>query len=316
MNSPWLDLQRFPGRAHLASVGRHHAPLNAQRHVDADLQDLVRSAWARALGVPEQDLLLCGSDAEAFRLVLSALLTPADVALVAEPAPALALCAILGGGARFVDVGRLSDGSVDRLALARALERHPNAVVIGQAPGWLGMDDTEVLQDQGRAVLLDARWRQGFAQRLPQRPRPGGVLATWVALRDPDRLAEPLLHGVVVAEGTGAELALLQGRAALAQGPLRQAWAVLQGLQADPGWAERADAELQSRYQRFHDVLQGLPGVRVLPRAGWWAAAECLAGNAIEVASHAETAIWPVLAWGAHPLRSLVTVDLGVALPR
>ena len=86
MTSPWLDVQRFPGRRHLAAVARHHAPLDRDEVLAVgDLGHEVQRRWAAWLGVARTDLLLAGSDAEAVRLVLQALLAPGDVLLLAEP---------------------------------------------------------------------------------------------------------------------------------------------------------------------------------------------------------------------------------------
>jgi hypothetical protein len=310
MTSIWLDPQRFPGRAHLASVARHHAPLDrAQSLVAGDLAPAVQTRWAAHLRVDPSDLVLCATEAEACRLVLHGLLAPGDVALLAEPAPVPVLGAILSTGAAFVDVGRLHDGRIDAKALHLALTAHPQAIVIGEQPSLFGTEDRAVLQDlPARATVLSATHAQGFAG--PQDLDPG-ALATLVALRDPDRPQVPVLHAVVCQPGTGADLMLLQGPAGFAEVTLRQALAVLEGLRDQPAWTDATEARLQAHVERFTQALQGLAGVRILPRSGWRQAAECLGGNAAEVALQLGQHLAPVHAFAPHPMRSLVVVHLG-----
>jgi len=313
MASPWLDTVRFPGRAFQRSVGRAHQPLGGGY---GDCGEAVASAWAAHLGVQPSDFLLCSSDGAALRLVLHGLLAPGDLVLLAEPAPSEAVCAILAAGARYVDVGRRQSGGWDEAALDRALAAHPDALLYGEAPGWLGVDDGPLLATHAsrcRGLVLDARFSQGWggpARRMDELGR-AGVWAQLVALRDPDSPGEVLLHGVACAPGTGADLGLLHFDAHRPQAPLRQALAVLEGL-ADPEWTARADAVLAARHGAFAAALADWPGVQVYARAGFRAAAACLAGDAAAVAAHVGRQLAPVAAYGGHPMRHLVTVDLGV----
>lgn len=310
MTSPWLDTRRFPGRAHLAAIARHHAPLDrSQAIVEADFARGVQLRWAESLHVDPADLVLVGSEAEAFRLVLHGLLAPGDVALVAGPAPVAGLAAILAAGAQFVDVGRLHDGRIDRQALERALEVHPEAVLLAEQPSLFGTDDAEVLGDLPvRARILAAAQAQGW---LGPRALDPLATATIVALRDPDLPQVPVFHAVVCARGTGADLMLLQGPAAWPEAIVRQALAVLDGLRDRPDWPARTEARLDRHHATWVRALTNLPGVRILPRAGWRAAAECLAGNSEEVAKILGQVLAPVQAFAAHPMRSLVVAHLG-----
>ncbi len=310
MISPWLDTRRFPGRAHLAAIARHHAPLDrAQAIVEVDLARGVQLRWAEQLGVDPADLVLVGSESEAFRLVLHGLLAPGDVALVAGPAPVAGLAAILAAGAQFVDVGRLHDGRIDRQALERALEVHPQAVVLAEQPSLFGTRDSDVVGDLPvRARILASAHAQGWLGPRDLDPR---ATATLVALRDPDRPQVPVFHAIICAPGTGADLMLLQGPAAWPEAIVRQALAVLEGLRDQPDWPMRTEARLARHHATFQSVLADLPGVQLLPRAGWRVAAECLAGNSMEVAKILGQYLAPVQAFAPHPMRSLLVADLG-----
>lgn len=310
MTSPWLDLQRFPGRGHLAAVARHHAPLDgAQSLVPGDLAPTVQQLLATHLGIAAEDLVLCATETDACRLVLHGLLAPGDVALIAEPAPVPVLAAILATGAAFVDVGRLHEGGIDTQALHRALAAHPHAIVVGEQPSLFATDDGLALQDlPARAVVMSATHAQGHVGPGLLHPH---ATATLVALRDPDRPQVPVLHAVVCAPGSGADLMRLQGPATFAEVTLRQAHAVLEGLRDQPAWVQPIERCLAGHCARFTQALQGLAGVRVLPRAGWRQAAECLAGNASDVARHLGSHLSPVHAFAPHPMRSLVVVQLG-----
>lgn len=307
--SPWLDSQRFPGRAHLAAVARSHAPLApSTASVQGQWAEPVRRRWAEHLQVQTGDLVLAATAADAFRLVLQALLAPGDVALVAEPAPVAALGAILAAGAAYVDLGRLHDGDIDAKALARALQAHPDAVIVLEQPSLFGTDDRAALgHAQARALVIDARHALGWAGPADLEPR---ATATLVALRDPDQPAQPVLHAVVCAPGTGADLVLLQGPACWPEAPMRLALAVLDGLREQPHWPLSVETQLDARYSEFALALKDLAGVRLLPRGGFRAAAECLAGDGAAVALHVSRHLAPVDGFAAHPMRSLVVANL------
>jgi hypothetical protein len=94
---------------------------------------------------------------------------------------------------------------------------------------------------------------------------------------------------------------------------MQQALAVLRGLEAAPEWSAAADAHMARTYDLMAEALAGRPGVRMAPPAGVWAAAECLAGDAAEVARDLARHLGPVQAFAAHPQRSLVVVRLAGA---
>jgi hypothetical protein len=302
----------------LAAVVRAHAPLDpAEVLQTGDVTHEVQRLWAARLGVAAADLVLAGSDAEATRLVLQALLAPGDVLLLAEPVAHDVPGAVLTTGAAYVDLGRLHDGALDPAALATARARHPDAVLWLHAPGLFGEVDAWPVNGSHaskdslpRAVLVDARLQPGWHAGPVL---PAGVLAALVALRDPDEPEAPVLHAVVCAPGTGADLQLLQGPVNWPPVLMQQALAILRGLDAEPTWPAAADAQMTFAYQVLADALAHRPGVRLQPAAGVWAAAECLAGDAAEVARALVQIVGPVQAFAAHPLRSLVVVRLAGA---
>lgn len=312
MASPWLDLRRFPGRHHLAAVVRAHAPLDPAAVLQTgDVSHEVQRLWAARLGVECADLVLAGSDAEAARLVLHALLAPGDVLLLAEPVAHDVPGAVLTTGAAYVDLGRLHDGALDPAALATARARHPGAVLWLHAPGLFGETDPQPSAEPApRAVLVDARLQPGWHAGAVL---PAGALAALVALRDPDEPEAPVLHAVVCAPGTGADLQQLQGPVQWPPALMQQALAILRGLDAQPDWPAAAEAQMAQAYAVLASALAGRPGVRLQPAAGVWAAAECLAGDAAEVARALAQVVGPVQAFAAHPLRSLVVVRLAGA---
>lgn len=312
--SPWLDTTRFPGRRFLDSVGRTHGIAGTSTPaVTAEAE--LRRAWAAQLAVDPADLVPVATGADALRLVFQSLLAPGDTVLLAEPAPADALQAILATGARYVDVGRGAQGDVDAAGLHRALGWHASPVLFGQAPGLFGASDVPALgaQSRARAVVIDARMDARWAGPPLFGDRP---LATVVALRD---LADPRLgvaHAVVCATGTGAQLAGLRGAEALPVPLSRAALAVLQELAQSPARVVDAELAMQARYDEFTSLIRrmGRPGVTVLPRAGTVASAECAAGDAPEVGVSLACSGLPVVGGhGAWPMRNLVVIDLAPA---
>jgi len=297
-----LDLQRFPGRAHLASVLRQHRAEPPQLHQETPLQDDVRCLWSEQLGCDPADLILAPTAGDAIRLLTSALLTAQDVAIVAEPMPGEWLASVLATGARYVDVGRRAAGEIDRDALDLALQRHPGAVAIGLAPSWFATDDGPALARVApRATILDARMHASRAGSLA--PDATAVLH---ALRDAATGGDPVLHGIVCARATGDALRLL----ASGLGRLTDLQRALQALRADPHLTALRETERAARHAQFVAWFAGEGGVRVAPRAGSCAALECLGGNAREVARRARAVMPGVRAFDTPVMRHIVVVDL------
>ena len=300
-HAPWFDLQRFPGRAHLASVVRQHRADPEPQRREAQLQLQVIQRWSAQLRCDPSDLLLLPSADAAIRLALSALLAPGDVAIVAEPMPGEWLAGVLQTGARFVDVGRRAAGDIDPAALRLALERHPDAVAVGLTPSWFATDDREAWQGlEPRARLMDARHSSQRAAREP------GDTAVLVALRDEEAGGQPALYGIATAPGTGSALALL-GVDECGLPALERAARILDSKNT---LVLAGEAGRQARYRRFAALLAAEPGVRVWPRAGTCAAAECLAGNARDIALRVCASLPGVAAFDTPAMRHLLVVDL------
>ncbi|MSP90884.1 MAG: hypothetical protein EXR79_03625 [Myxococcales bacterium] len=337
-DSPWLDPVRFASRCWLDGARLQHLPIDADAG-RGDLVAQVQARWAASLGVASTDLAVCPTDLDAYRLVLGALVVPNDVVLVAEPAPAAAITALLGLGGRYLDVGRRADGSVSGAAVVRALQAWPAAAAVVEAPSLFGTDDRVWVPDreqdcvaspasialvQPRALVVDALhaagwgaapWRGGTRVGAPAQTSslaPAPALATLIALRDPDAPADPIAVGIVCAPGTGAGLLLLQGQPRWPEPSLQHALAVLRGL-ALPGFVALADADHAARRAQALAALAGRPGVVTLPCAGWRQAFECLGGDAAVVAKAVRGQVRAIDALSAHPGRSLAVVDLAAA---
>ncbi len=299
--TPWLDLQRFPGRAHLASVLRQHRADPQPQRPETQLRLDVTERWSAQLGCDPSDLLLLPSADAAIRRVAGALLAPGDVAIVAEPMPGEWLAGVLQTGARFVDVGRRAAGDIDPAALRLALDRHPDAVAVGLAPSWFATDDREAWQElEPRARLMDARHGSQGAACEP------GDAAVLVALRDEEAGGQPVLYGIATAAGTGGALGLL-GVEACGLPALERAARV---LNLGNTLVLAGEAGREARYHRFAALLAAQPGVRVWPRAGTCAAAECLAGNARDIALRVCASLPGVAAFDTPAMRHLLLVDL------
>jgi hypothetical protein len=316
LESPWLDVTRFPGRRYLVRLAEKRVRQPDDGLTFADLAPHVQRTWAQQLACTPDDLILAASDAEVWRLLLGALLLPGDTVVLAEPAPRAVVSTVLALGARYVDVGRRSDGAIDPAALRLAVAAHPGCVVALESPALFGCDDVQALGAEPlpgvRALLVDASHAPGWGDA---RLWPTGIapsVATVVALRDPADLATPVLHAAVSAPGTGLALMVLQGAPRWPPHLMRRAADVLAVVQRPEALAapERA---LEQASLAFAAALADRPGVVVYPRAGWRRASECLGGDAVEVADAIRPLVAPVETQGPEPRRTLLWVDLAAA---
>lgn len=311
-----LDTARFPGRRSLDYLRRGRMPLSRPSWPWYSLQAALWRRWAALLGVQADDLVVCATATEAYRLLVAALLAPADVAILAEPVDPALLNAVAAAGASWLDVSRGSLGAIDPASLTLASERHPQAVVFGEAPNVFGGDDAAVLATvTARASVLDARAGEALAGDFPatRQPRP---LATLISLRDPDNPAEPLLYAWVCAPEVGPPLRSLLGLKALSPHLMPVALAALDRLQADGPTAQRAfSQQLAQARARFDAVAAEWPGAIIHGNRGVRATAECAAGDADGLATRLRSAGLPATAWGPHPTRNLVVCELAEALP-
>ncbi len=312
----WLDIDRFPGRRYLESLARDHRPTRAAaRPVDA-LDHSLRQRWAGHLGVEGDDLLLCGSASDAWRLLCAATLLPGDVALLAQPCATALPAAVLSTGASWLDLSRDGEGTIDPAALAHALELHPAAILLAESPSLFGGDDSAAVAGsmRPRASLVDARHSPVLAgaDTLNERAE-----ATVIALRDPDDPATPALHGIVCRAGSGCFLRAVQGSDPLPISLLQQGLAHLSVL-------HRSGASVASDWRKALDRVRARfvasvsehPGAVVFPGVGTRAAVECRAADANELAGTLMAAHLSVSAGNGHPMRNLVICDLAASVGR
>lgn len=324
MTSRWLDVARFPGRAHLAAIARDHRPTAGFTDLRAAALEALQARWATALGASPDDLLLFASAQEAARLACSALMAPGDLALLARPATALWPAAVLATGAAFVDLGRLADGRLDPAGVAFAAEAHAGALWLLDQPSLTGHDDLATWSaaldeaprppSPARALLdvTDAPGHGASAATLAPVDVRAELLASLHALRDPLEPAWPLLFALRVQPGEGRALAALRGPATLPMPLVERASLVWQraDMAADAHAAIRISAvraEVAARAERW-------PGAAVVGTSGWRIAVRCDGGDAEALAAELQASGLPAMGHGRHPMRSLVVVDLGVAL--
>lgn len=300
MSSPWLALERFPSRIHLASVARGMAP-TAQR---PELTGLVETAlvrqWAERLGRDPETLLPVVDLDAALRLALGALLAPHDVAVLARPCAESAPAAVLSVGARFLDLGRLADLSMDPASVARAPELHPDAVWIGEAPHLGGGSDARP-EGALRAWILDCR-RGGLPARVP------GPDEAWItALFELDPEPTPILAAIVGAPATIDALRALRGPGSPPLTLLRAALERL-GLPDEPNAA--AQARRRSCLEQVRAAAAAWPGATVLHAFADELTLRCAADDADAFAAALRDQGIAAHGYGAHPMRSVVRVRL------
>ncbi|MCB9739018.1 MAG: hypothetical protein H6747_07105 [Deltaproteobacteria bacterium] len=300
MNVPWLALERFPSRIHLASVAKGMAP-TAQR---PELTGLVEAAlvrqWAERIGRAPETLLPVADPDAAVRLALGAVLAPNDVAVLARPCAAAAPAAVLSLGARFLDLGRLADLRMDPASVARAPELHPDAVWIGEAPHLGGGSDARP-DGAMRAWILDCR-RGGLPA---QAPRPDEAWIT--ALHDLDPEAAPILAAIVGAPATIDALRPLRGPASP---PLPLLRAALDRLALPDVPNPAVQARRSERLEQVRLAAAAWPGAVVLHAFVDEVTLRCAADDAEAFAAALRDQGIPAHGYGAHPMRSLVRARL------
>ena len=297
----WLDVERFPGRRHLASLARNHRPeRGSARPVDA-LDFSLRQRWADHLGVAADDLLLCASASDAWRLLCAAALLPGDVALLAQPCATALPAAVLATGA------------IDPGAMERARQMHPRSIALAESPNLFGGDDAVILSREPgpRALFVDARHAASLAGE-------GAVVAaadaTVICLRDPDEPASAALHGIVCRRD-GAMLRATQGSDPLPIELLEHGLAHLARGSAGADAGRRWQQVLAARRVRLLEAVGEHPGAVVFDAAGTRAAIGCRAGDGADLVGHLMPLGLSVQAGNAHPMRNLVICDLAASAP-
>ena len=310
MTSAWLEPERFALRHHLGAIQRELRPLAHTTPLGAGMGEAVAARWAAQMHWPDRpveadEVVLCGSAREAAALALATLLKPGDVLLLAHPCEACAPAIALGQGAAFVDVGRCVDGTVDRLAAERAAAAHPGAVVWASAPAYTAADDTLVWQGVSRirALVCDMQ-RALWPSSLP------AASACLVALRDPDQPADAVLHAVVADRSAAHTLQAIWGPAQVPTGQLRHAYAVLSGWQADGTWPAATRSAIAAEGERLGQLARAWPGAAVYLTGGASLAIACRAGDPAELGKRLRQETPVLAAYGAHPMRNLLVVDL------
>jgi hypothetical protein len=310
MTTPLADFVRFPGRRWAHAITAQMTPAGG---APVRLEMAVRVRWSHHIRVMPDAIMLFATAEEAARAAVQALLVPSDVALVAQPLPHHWVGAVLHAGARYVDVGRRFDGPLPtgawhRQAAERAVQAHPEAVAIVEAPAWSGADDTQLALDLPvRATIVDAT---RSANCLGPALTAGRGTFTLVALRDPDNPVAPVLYGLVGAADAELEARIAIGPTAVPEPLAERAFAVLDGLARHPEWPAASAARLAVRYAEWTSALAGRPGVVPLGQAGLEAAALCLGDDSAVIARDLTLAFPGVQAWNMAPMRGLLTVHL------
>lgn len=311
---PWLEQSGFAGRRHLPALARSHRPQRGAADPQAALDHSLRRRWAAHLDVQAEDLLICASAAEAWRLLCGACLPPEAVVLLAEPAAIVLPAAVLGAGAAYLDLGRDGRGEIDNAAVARACQLHPDALLLGERPSLFGTDDGAAWGDSAalRPRLLDARYGAVWAG---EGAADGAAEATVICLRDPDSPARPLLHAIVCQAGSGEALGAIQGPDALPVLLLEAALATLGRIAgAEPGELETWRAKLAATHRRFSALAAQHPGAVTFAPGGTRAAIECRAGDAGALFEPMQAAGLVIDAYGGHPMRDLLVCDLAASV--
>lgn len=325
MNRRWIDPERFPGRAFLAAVARDHRAITASGDLRSATAEALQARWAARLGAEADDLLLFASAEEAARLACSALLLPHDVALLARPSASLWPASALATGAAFVDVGRLADGRLDPAGIAFAAESHPGGLWLLEQPSLAGQDDVAAWSaslpathgaSACPAALVDVSGAPGHgASVLALAPGDADgrhVLASLHALRDPLEPAWPTLYALRVAPGQGRQLAALLGGSSLPMPLLERASAALS--RADEAADRVALERIATVVAQVNALAAGWSGAAPLAGGGWRQAVRCDAGDSVAFAEALAHVGLIAAAYGRHPMRSYVVVDLGLAL--
>ncbi len=316
MKGTWFDLPRFASRRYLGGFYEQHRVINGDSVDFADdAAALLQARWAGWLNIDADDLLLAATAHDAWHLLANALLLPDDVVLIAEPTLSAFPAAALAAGAAYVDVGRSHNGEVPFSAWQLALQHHPQALIMAEFPSLYATDDLVALTElHGRFTLVDATQSEQWAGPRAQPLAVGSAMV--VALRDPDAPQAPVLHAIVCAPATGRSLRQLQGPLRWPEVLLRQALGVLAGLHHQPQWPLAVEQEMHEKYTLFADLARAWPGAVVLPRAGMRAGVLCMAGDAAALALHLQPKIFPLFAYGTHPMRDLLLIDLTQAAVR
>lgn len=311
--NPWLDA-RFGQRRFLRSLLRDATPIAQFAPLHAGMADELRHLWGQWLqrdGQPvgADSVVLCASYREAVALAVGTLLGAGDTLLVAQPCPPQALAIALAQGARYVDVGRRADGSVQAEAARRAAAVHSEAVALAECPGLTAGDDWHAWRDVAglRAAVCDLAYG-GWQRRLP------AADASVVCLRDPDHPAETPIWAVAAAPDAAAALGLLWGPSALSQASLAHGLAIARGLVDHPQWPLAAEQRLERAAAALRDEAGRWPGAQVLPSGCLRVAVACAAGDADGLLQQ-----WrPMLAAGAayrgSAMRDLAVADVAQAL--
>lgn len=308
MDDRFLALDRFAQRSFLGGLVRSRRRLADPGSVVDSLAFETRKAWADHLGISAEDLLLCAGASDAVSLLCRAVLAPNDVAVVAEPTPVQVPAAVLSAGARYVDVGRRQDGTIDTEAAARAAHEHDDA--IAWAGGLIGGDDVAALADAAQWRCLFADASAAIALGGDVRALGQGAHAVVIALSDPDADATPVLHAVATCPGLGGGLQAVLGPAVLPLPIYERALVTIERLEAEPEASARFAQQLADIAERIRAKTPQLPGIVDLGRTGRTLAFACLASNAEEVAQAWQQAGFRATAYGGHPMRDLVVFDL------
>ncbi len=310
MTTPLLDFKRFPGRRW--SLG-FSAEMRETLERIPDMATAVRARWAQHVRARTDDILLFATAEDAMRAAVHALLAPNDVVLLARPLPPDWIACVLQAGARYVDVGRRYDGFAQTggwnvAAAQRAAAAHPEAVAIAETCTWGGADDAAVAAALPlRAFIKDARNTLHCLGPVLGLER---ATVTLVALRDPDAPSPAVLYALIAPDQHGAALRAAVGPTAVPAVLAEHAFAVLEGVDRDPTWADRAIARITERNAAWRTALAGRPGVEVLPPAGTEAAALCLGGDGDAIAADLVGQFLTVRAWPTSAMRALLTADL------
>lgn len=276
------------------------APTTQRPELTGFVEAVLVRQWAQRLGRDPETLLPVVDLDAAVRLALGALLAPNDVAVLARPCADAAPAAVLSVGARFLDLGRLADLSMDPASVARAPELHPDAVWIGEAPHLGGGSDARP-EAPIRAWILDCR-RGGLPARAP------GSDEAWItALHGLDPEPAPLLAAIVGAPATIEALRALRGPGPPPMPLLR---AAIDRLALPDAPSQAAQARRGRRLEQVRAAAAAWPGAAVLHAFDDEVTLRCAADDADAFAAALRDQGIPAHGHGAHPMRSLVRARL------
>jgi len=313
-----LDTARRPGRAFLERVIGTHTTLRGRHEPDSHLAALFE-ALPRVFGLPGAIAVPCAHASHALGIVTQTLLAPSDVAVLFEPSPDTHRAAVLASGARYVDAGRTTALAPDLAALGLVAGRHAPRLVLVDDPGDpsghpLDAETCAVLAGAAPVLLVDAsaaRHPIEAARALAAVAAPARTIAL-VSLADPLSPGSPLLSALIAPADLGRALALVAGPASLGPRHVDAALAAIDAWQS-PHIAARLEAMDHATTHAeavLTDVARSFPGAVVHAGAGRYRFVECRGPDPTRVARLIEQRGFATRAFGPHPFRNGVGVDL------